>query len=1154
MSIRAGRLIGPSIFLFFISLLVASTQAQLAGQSASARQVATPSLVVQPLDETKLAVLKGNTHPLARLQYDQGAAPLDLPMNRMLLVLKRSDAQETALRKLLDDQQDKSSPNFHKWLTPEDFGKQFGPSDQDIQTVTTWLQSHGLQIAQIAKGRNIIEFSGTAAQVQEALHTEIHKYVVNGEEHWANAKDPAIPAALTPLVSGVLTLHNFIKKPQIHMSREPIAATFHPGSSPQITFPGTPPVHALGPQDYATIYNINPEYQAGITGTEKTIAVVARSNVYQGGSDVSYFQCSLFSLCSGFNTLYNGPDPGDLGGGEEGEATLDLTWSGSIAPGATIDFVLSASTNTTDGVDLSELFIIDNNLADVMTESFSTCELGATQTQAVGTLSLAEQAAAQGITYIVSTGDSGAEGCDNPSETDAQFPVSVNLLASTPYTVAVGGTMFNENGQDSKYWSSDTLAKETALSYIAENVWNESCTPAQCGSAAGLWSGGGGASIIFAKPSWQSGVMGIPNDGFRDLPDVSLTAAIHDPYLLCLEGSCQQGFIYFVGGTSAAAPSFAGIMALVDQQTNSRQGQADAVLYKLAASESLSHCNGSNTSGLPGNSCIFNDITTGNNAVPGEAGYGANGAQYQAGAGYDLATGLGSVNVANLVNNWNTAAANKPSATTLSFTQTNGIAHGSSVNFMVTVTPVSGSGTPSGDISLIAKTNFGQQSLGFYTLSAGSFSGSTNLLPGGTNNISAHYAGDRTFQPSDSSSTSVTVIPEPSVTTASVLGYPTQNGTFPPFTSGPYGTFVYWRADVHGNSGQGTPTGTVDFFDNIGGFEGPYTLNSQGNTATPNGYFYFVPGAHTFSANYLGDLSFNSSNSTAVPFTITQAPTTIAVTSTGNTQGATLIATVNTAGSGGLPPSGTVSFTLNGQALGSPLSVNGVNAVINSQTDAVTTAASAVANYSDPTLANGQYTVAATYTGDTNYTGSTGSATITVKPDFALTEFSTVIDISPPGGSGSMALSISAEDGFNSAVALSCSGLPSEAKCNFSPASITGTGTSTLTVTSAAPKSAMLERQNDRHQSWWMSATGTIFAGMFLLNGFKKRRWTSLLSLAVFAFLLMLPACGGGSSSNSGGGGGGQSDPGTPAGTSIVTITAIGGSVTHTTTFTLVVQ
>src|SRR5581483_7579610 len=202
MSIRAGRLIGPSIFLFFISLLVASTQAQLAGQSASARQVATPSLVVQPLDETKLAVLKGNTHPLARLQYDQGAAPLDLPMNRMLLVLKRSDAQETALRKLLDDQQDKSSPNFHKWLTPEDFGKQFGPSDQDIQTVTTWLQSHGLQIAQIAKGRNIIEFSGTAAQVQEALHTEIHKYVVNGEEHWANAKDPAIPAALTPLVSG----------------------------------------------------------------------------------------------------------------------------------------------------------------------------------------------------------------------------------------------------------------------------------------------------------------------------------------------------------------------------------------------------------------------------------------------------------------------------------------------------------------------------------------------------------------------------------------------------------------------------------------------------------------------------------------------------------------------------------------------------------------------------------------------------------------------------------------------------------------------------------------------------------------------------------------------------------------------------------------
>jgi hypothetical protein len=392
---------------------------------------------------------------------------------------------------------------------------------------------------------------------------------------------------------------------------------------------------------------------------------------------------------------------------------------------------------------------------------------------------------------------------------------------------------------------------------------------------------------------------------------------------------------------------------------------------------------------------------------------------------------------------------------------------------------------------------------------------------------------------------------EPSTTTLSVLGYPDQQGNFPAFTTGPYGTFVYLRADVHGNSGYGTPTGSINFYDG-GSYSQSFLLNSEGNTVTPDGIFTFNVGPHPLVAAYSSDASFSASSSAPVPFTITSGPTTVAVTSAGNTQGATLTATVNTSGSGGFPPSGTVSFTINGQALGTPLPINGVNAIIDPQTHAVTTAVYATANYSDPQLANGQYTVGATYTGDTNYTGSTGSATITVQPDFALTEFSNVIDVSPPGGSGSMSLSISAEDGFNSAVTLSCSGLPSEAKCSFSPASITGTGTSTLTVTSAAPKSAMLERQNNHHQGWWMFASESLFAGIVFLGGPKKRRsWNSLLSLVIFAFLLTLPACGGGNSSS---GGGGRSDPGTPTGTSIVTITATGGSVTHTTTFTLSIQ
>src|SRR5438477_1013345 len=489
-------------------------------------------LIVHPVDETQLVTLKGNTHPLVRPQSDHGSAPPDLLMQRMLLVLKRSDEQESALRKLLDDQQDKASSNYHKWLTPEQFGRQFGPADQDIQAVTSWLQTHGFQIGQATKVRTVIEFSGTAAQVQEALHTSIHKFVVNGEEHWANASDPQIPAALAPVVAGVNTLHNFLKKPMIKIKSGRGAAIFKPGPPPALTFSdGT---HGLSPADYRKIYNVNPVLSQGINGQGITIAVVGRSNLFNQGQDVADFR-NVFSICCGSNfplITLNGPDPGDLGGDEEAEATLDATWAGALAPNATINLVVSAVTNTTDGVDLSEVHIVDNNLAPIMTESFGRCEAGFTGTELQNISSLAEQAAAQGITYLVSSGDSGAAGCDSPTSSQATHAAGVNALASTRFTVAVGGTMFNENGHTSTYWSSTNNINDgsSVLKYIPEDVWNES------GPTRGLWSTGGGRSSLVPKPSWQSGVTGIPADGFRDVPDVSLTAAIHDPFLLFWEG------------------------------------------------------------------------------------------------------------------------------------------------------------------------------------------------------------------------------------------------------------------------------------------------------------------------------------------------------------------------------------------------------------------------------------------------------------------------------------------------------------------------------------------------------------------------------------------------------------------------------------------
>jgi hypothetical protein len=1115
------------LFRFFLLAAFLSPAVSFAQQN-----LAEP-LIVQPLDETKLTVLKGNTHMLAQPQYDQGAALASLPMEHMLLVLKRSAAQEFALRKTLDDQQDKFSPSYHQWATPEQFGKQFGISDNDLQTVTNWLQGHGFQVDQVTKGRTVIEFSGTAGQVQEALHTSIHKYLVNGEEHWANASDPQIPAALAPAVAGVLTLHNFLKKPQLHFSGE--QAAFKPGPPPQVTFSdGT---HALGPNDYGLIYNINPLYQQGITGTGATIAVVARSNI--DIEDVVYFD-GLFGISAFPHVINNGLPPGDLGGGEEAEAVLDLTWAGAIAPGAVIDQVLSASTNTTDGVDLSELYVIENNLADVMTESFGSCEAGYTSTDAAGVAALAEQAAAQGITYTVSTGDSGAEGCDNPNtENTASGPVSVSVLASSPFNIAVGGTMFNENGQNAKYWGPSTggLA-ETALSYIPENVWNEQ----------GLWAGGGGVSTFFAKPSWQpTSLQGVPNDSKRDLPDVSLTAAGHDPYLICLAGGCQAGFINFVSGTSAAAPSFAGMMALVRQKTGSRQGQANYVLYRLAQAETFSQCNGSKTTALPAGTCVFNDVTVGNNAVPGEVG-----SSYVSTAGYDLASGLGSVNAANMVNNWNTVTFN-PTTTTLSITPLT-ITHGAPVNVSVAVARSSGTGTPGGDVSLLTNLNPSGEAMTSLPLSGGAVSSTVHTLPGGGYSVTAHYAGDAAFAASDSAPVAVTVTAESSSTALSVFGFDS-TGNLIPYTSQPYGSPAYLRADVSGSSGYGTPTGVVTFnLPNSGG-----NLDSLGTVTTAQGIFTLAGGTHSVVASYGGDNGFHSSSSTPVNVTVTPALTTTALTSNGNSFGegaaVTFSVTLNM-NSYGAHPTGTVTFLSNGTPISSgPATVFGNDGNGNVQ-NGVFQAAQASAN-TTTVLPDGQNSVIAQYSGDANYAASTSAAIIiNVQADFTPSLAPSQLTVSSPGGSATTTLTITGQTGYSGTINFtpaSCTGLPLESACSFTPASITGSGTTQLTVTTTGPHARATRIAGITGGSlWWFGAGTPMLAGIFLLGVPSKRtRWTRVLAFAVFTFLVLLPACGGGSP----GGGGGGRDTGTPKGAHSVNVTAMSSSaISHPVSFTLIVN
>jgi subtilase family serine protease len=999
---------------------------------ATAQQVAPQPLITQPINEAQVTTLKGNTHPLARPQFDIGGAPPNLPMNRMLLVLKRSPQQDFSLHKLLDDQQDKASPNYHKWLTPDEFGVQFGPSDQDLQLVTGWLQTQGFQVNRVSHGRTVIEFSGTEAQVEQALHTQIHKYLVNGEEHWANSSDPQIPSALLPAVAGVLSLHNFPRK-----SMSEILGTYSPKTRqlsrahPQFTLPGfgcypTGTCYAVGPADFGTIYNAQSLWSSGIDGTGQTIAIVGESDI--NIQDVRDFR-SLFGLpAKDPNIIYDGPNPGHQP--DEVEADIDVQWSGAIAPNATIDFVVSQSTETTAGVDLSAIYIIDNNLAPVMSESYGLCELGLGTSGNQFYNSLWAQAASQGITAILASGDSGSAGCDFGSG-PAQFGLAVSGFASTPFNVAVGGTDFNDFQNPQQYWNSSNTSptQESAKGYIPETTWNDSCSNSillgalgwgtnaenNCNNsqlAGGLLTigGSGGVSACtlsnsqnpsscsggYVKPSWQV-APGVPADGKRDIPDISLFASngiLSSFYIYCQSNSsanCSFGQYGAAGGTSFGAPAFAGIMALVNQQMQTPQGQGNAnyVLYKLAGQQSASSCNSSNGSG---SSCVFNDITSGTIAMPCFAGspnctVKTAGHQYgilsgfSTGTGYDLATGLGSINVANLVNKWNSVVF-RPSVTSLSLTTPTNLTHGQLVTVNANVAPASGSGTPTGDVSLLTSTGV---AIDGFTLGNGAVSTTTGLLPGGSYTVSAHYAGDSTFGGSTSGPVSVTVGKENSSPQIQLVTFNWQGSLISSNAStAVYGSPYLLRVNVLNSSGAACqpnplgqaacPTGNLALTDNGSPLDaGTYALNSFGYAEDQ--IVQFPGGSNSVKAQYAGDNSFNASSATTV-MNITPAPTTVGpVYWNPGSVAAQLQAQVYVdAQSFGAAPTGTFTFYANGTAIPGSVTLYPYPRPPNVSLSA------AFFSSSSPFPIPGTYALTAVYSGDANYQGlSFPPSTFTIK-------------------------------------------------------------------------------------------------------------------------------------------------------------------------------
>jgi hypothetical protein len=1294
--VRPGKSSAVCFILALLMLGLSVFRAIAVAQEAGQGVVTGPRpLISQAIDEVHLTVLRGNTHPLARPEFDLGTAPSDLPMARMLLVLKRSPEQETALRKMLDDQQDKNSPNYHKWLSPMQFGQQFGPTDADMQTLTAWLQSHGFQVGP-TNGRMVLEFSGSAGQVQAAFHTTMHKYLVNGEEHWANANDPSIPAALTAAVAGMASLNNFPRKamnaPAGRFTRDSATGRIQPdytfpGGCVENNFMNGACEYGVGPYDFATIYNVQPLWTAGINGTGQTIAIVGETNI--NVQDVADFR-SIFGLpVNNPNVILNGPDPGIQG--DESEADIDVQWSGAVAPNATIDFVVSQSTETTAGIDLSAVYIIENNLAPVMSESYGYCELGLGTAGNQFYNALWQQAAAQGITVFISAGDNGAAGCDNfdaAPPAPAQFGLQVSGFASTPYNVAVGGTDFNDLSNPATYWTTNNnlTTQASALSYIPEIPWNDSCTnpllatvgyssnaETNCNDSrlinlVSVEGGSGGVSKCttptgttaascaggYAKPSWQSG-SGVPPDGKRDIPDVSLFASngfLGSFYIICQSdqaGPCSlpnEQFLGF-GGTSVSSPAFAGIMALVNQQTGSRQGNANYILYKLATQQPTAfHDVSSGTIAMPCGTGTTNCTT----ATAGHQ-YGIL-SGYPAGSKYDVATGLGSVDANALVTKW-TSVTLLPSTTTLSNVSPTTVTHGQAVSFTATVKPSSGTGTPTGLVSLEGgPTNSGEGIAGF-TLASGAVSGSTELLPGGTYSLKAHYPGDSTYGPSDSSPVTVTVNKENSMPQVFLVTFDSNGGIVNGSTNtASYGSPYILRANVENAAGQmcapvattgatACPSGDVALTNNGTALDaGTYVLNTDGYVEDLT--VQLPGGTNSVKAAYAGDSSFNASTVTTA-ITITPAATTMTapalLTSATVGQSATFNAYINTTSSG-LGPTGTVTFYANGTAIGGTLSVVPISG-------GPTSFASALVNLVSNTKVfptAGSYTITASYGGDSNYGASTSSAitfsvqypapSITVTPNqqtilpggtatVAVLVDTTGTTLNPTGtvtfvnvqtgatlagptpctatkdssgnaacqASGSFALNTSttvvakysgdtnfpassnfayvtvpnfslvqqgattiaqgqsltltqylnSSGGFTGTVTFSCSGLPVETTCTFSPPQLTGQGSTILTIATTPLGQSRKRAALDR--AWPVAVQGMFLIGACLIGvPLWRRRRTVAQTLAVLAFLAALPSCGGGG----GAGGGGATNNPVPSISSLSPASLAAGSAAHT--------
>ncbi|MFZ0737803.1 MAG: protease pro-enzyme activation domain-containing protein [Candidatus Acidiferrales bacterium] len=639
-------------------------QASPSGVKAAGSWQQTRPLIRQTIDESKRVTLRGNTRPEANGWNDRGPVEGNFQLQHMLLLLKRPAETEKALETYIDELQDKSSPNYHQWLTAEQLGEQYGLADDDINAITAWIESHGMTVNVVYPNRVLMDISGTAAQLREALRVEIHYLDVDGVKHFANMNDPQIPAALAPAVAGIVSMHDF--RP-------------HPANTPRTQYTAGGGEFLVVPADVATIYNLNPLFSEGYSGQGQTIVVVEDTNLFTNADWTTFRNTfGLSSYAGSLSTVHPAPptgtnncsNPGVAVGGNDGEAIIDAEYASAAAPSAAIEVASCADTISTFGglIALQNLLNETSTPPAVVSISYGECEAenGAAANSTYNTTY--QQAVTEGVSVFVSTGDEGAASCD-AKRTIATHGIGVSGFASTPYNVAVGGTDFGDTvtGTTSTYWSATNESNYgSAKSYVPEIPWNDSCAgtllagyfgyahtygttgfcnsttgenflttvsgsggPSQCATGSPATAGVvGGTCAGYAKPLWQSGLFGNPGDSLRDLPDVSLFAANNlwgHYYVFCwshtpLTGAaaCTGAPVNWsgAGGTSFSSPIMAGIQSLVNQKWG-RQGNPNVVYYTIARAEygttGNATCNSSNQPIGRGiaTACVFYDVTEG---------------------------------------------------------------------------------------------------------------------------------------------------------------------------------------------------------------------------------------------------------------------------------------------------------------------------------------------------------------------------------------------------------------------------------------------------------------------------------------------------------------------------------------------------------------